>query len=226
MALAEEIGNVSAACRMMGVHRSTYYRWRGQVERHGLEMLRPRERRHPQMPNRTPHWIEDKVVAFALAHAGFGPQRIADELARPCWGRLAISSSGVYRILRRRGLNTRAKRLSLVAGHAAPPEPGPRPAAEPQHLDVDRPGELVQFDCFRIGKLAGTGPRLRTCVWIIVVFTSRHEQPNALNVRYRSSSVSVGPSLFQITSPRFTNLRSRPPGRRRRFHAYPKLPLS
>jgi hypothetical protein len=33
-------------------------------------------------------------------------------------------------------------------------------------------------------------------------------------------------SAFQITSPRFTNLRSRPPGRRRRFHALPRLPLS
>jgi hypothetical protein len=27
-ALAAERGNVSEACRLMGVHRSTYYRWR------------------------------------------------------------------------------------------------------------------------------------------------------------------------------------------------------
>ena len=32
---------VSQACRLMGVHRSTYYRWKGMVERSGLEMLRP-----------------------------------------------------------------------------------------------------------------------------------------------------------------------------------------
>jgi transposase len=32
---------VSNACRVFGVHRSTYYRWKGQVERSGLEMLRP-----------------------------------------------------------------------------------------------------------------------------------------------------------------------------------------
>jgi transposase-like protein len=49
-ALAAERG-VSQACRLMGVHRSTYYRWRAQVERSGLEMLRPRERRRPRMPN-------------------------------------------------------------------------------------------------------------------------------------------------------------------------------
>jgi transposase-like protein len=43
--------NDSAACRTFGVHRSTYYAWQRQVDRHGLEMLRPRERRRPQMPN-------------------------------------------------------------------------------------------------------------------------------------------------------------------------------
>src|SRR3954463_4151758 len=34
---------VSEACRVFGIHRSTYYRWKGMVERSGLEMLRPRE---------------------------------------------------------------------------------------------------------------------------------------------------------------------------------------
>jgi transposase-like protein len=37
--------SVSEACRTFGVHRSTFYRCRGMVERHGLEVLRPRERR-------------------------------------------------------------------------------------------------------------------------------------------------------------------------------------
>ena len=42
--------NVSQACRTFGVHRSTYYRWKRQVDCQGLEILRPRERRHPRMP--------------------------------------------------------------------------------------------------------------------------------------------------------------------------------
>jgi Helix-turn-helix domain len=48
--LAGRIG-VSAACRVFGVHRSTFYRWKRMIERHGLEILRPRERRRPRMPN-------------------------------------------------------------------------------------------------------------------------------------------------------------------------------
>ena len=39
--LAEELGNVRAACRALNVHPSTYYRWRPLVQRSGLEMLRP-----------------------------------------------------------------------------------------------------------------------------------------------------------------------------------------
>ncbi len=31
--LASELGNVRAACRLFGVHPSTYYRWRGPVLR-------------------------------------------------------------------------------------------------------------------------------------------------------------------------------------------------
>jgi hypothetical protein len=49
--LADELGSVSQACRMMGVHRSTNYRWKRQVDRCGLEALNVRERRKPRMPN-------------------------------------------------------------------------------------------------------------------------------------------------------------------------------
>jgi len=47
-ALAGEMG-VRAACRTMGVHHSTYYRWKKRVDRWGLEALRVRERRRPRM---------------------------------------------------------------------------------------------------------------------------------------------------------------------------------
>ena len=156
IALAEEIGNVRAVCRIMGIHPSTFYRWRCQAKRYGNEMLRPRERRHPRMPNATSHLVEQRVLAFSLAYPGMGPGRVSAELRRPRWGAIEISPSGVYRVLKRHGLNTRAKRLSLVAGYAAPPGPEPRPQPEPQHIEVDLPGELVQVDCFRIGKLART----------------------------------------------------------------------
>jgi transposase len=147
--------SVSHACRTFGVHRSTYYRWKTQVDRHGLEVLRPRERRQPKMPNQLPAMVEERVVAFAIAHPGLGPRRIASELGREKWGGLVVSPNGVWRALRRHGLNTRAKRLSLVAGYRAPYEPPREPAPEP-HIEVERPGELVGMDCFYVGRLRGT----------------------------------------------------------------------
>jgi transposase InsO family protein len=153
--LAEEIG-VRPACRAMGVHHSTYYRLRKQVNRFGLEALRLRERRRPRMPNQIGPHLEQRVIAFALAQPGLGPRRISAELRRPKWGGLRISEHGVWRVLRRFNLNTRAKRLALIARHADPYER--RPDREPKelHIDASEPGEKVQMDCFYVGRLSGT----------------------------------------------------------------------
>lgn len=147
--------SVSQACRTFGVHRSTYYAWKRQVDRHGLEMLRPRERRRPVMPNQLPKMIEERVLSFSIAHPGLGPKRVASELAREKWGGIVVSPNGVWKVLCRHGLNTRAKRLGLIAGYAAPYEP-PRDPGPEQHIHVDRPGELVGIDCFYVGRLRGT----------------------------------------------------------------------
>src|SRR4051794_374971 len=146
---------VTHACRTFGVHRSTYYVWKRQVDRHGLEMLRPRERRRPQMPNQLPKMIEERILSFSIAHPGLGPKRVASELARAKWGGIVVSPNGVWKVLCRHGLNTRAKRLGLIAGYAAPYEP-PRDLGPEQHIDVERPGELVGMDCFYVGRLKGT----------------------------------------------------------------------
>ena len=69
--------NVSHACRTFGVHRSTYYRWKRQVDASGLEMLRPRERRRPQMPNAFPRIVEERILAFAIANPGLASMQAA-----------------------------------------------------------------------------------------------------------------------------------------------------
>ena len=59
---------------MLDVHPSTYYRWQRQLRRHGPEILRPRERRTPRMPN-----------AIALADELSADDRVGDAT----WERLA-----------------------------------------------------------------------------------------------------------------------------------------
>ncbi len=160
--------NVSAACRTFGVHRSTYYAWRRQVDRHGLEMLRPRERRRPKMPNQLPKMIEERIVSFSIAHPGLGPKRVASELGREKWGGIVVSPNGVWKVLCRHGLNTRAKRLGLIAGYAAPYEP-PRDPGPERHIHVDRPGELVGIDCFYVGRLKG----IQGAIWQLTAIDVR-----------------------------------------------------
>jgi signal peptidase I len=94
LSLAGELG-VTAACRAMGVHRSSYYRLKRGLER-----------------GRGPA-LERLVVGFALAHPGLGPRRISAELARDVWGGFAISPSGVWRVLDRHRLNTSAVRSAV-----------------------------------------------------------------------------------------------------------------
>jgi transposase len=131
-AIAAERG-VSQACRLMGVHRSSYYRWKLQVEQSGLEMLRPRERRRPVMPNQLSVLVEQRIVAFSLGHPDLGPRRIASRLARAQWGGLVVSPNGVYKTLVRHGLNTRARRLALGRRLPRPVRAAPRSATGGAH---------------------------------------------------------------------------------------------
>lgn len=154
--LAEELGNVSEACRQMGVARSTYYVWKPKLERYGLDGLRVRERRTPRMPNQIGPHLEHRIIAFSLGHPGFGPRRISAELARPKWGGIRVSENGVWLVLKRFNLNTRNKRLVLIARHADPYERKPERPPKELHIEASEPGEKVQMDCFYVGRLSGS----------------------------------------------------------------------
>ena len=155
-ALAGELGSVRAACRATDVRRSTCCRWKSQADRYGPGILRPRERRRPQMPDSISPLVEQRIPAFSIGSPGLGPAGVSAELARPKRGGLKVSPSGAWRVLRRRGLDTGSKRLALAAGCAAPPGPQ-RPDPQPERrLEADRPGQPVQMDCLRIGRLSGS----------------------------------------------------------------------
>jgi ACT domain-containing protein len=64
--LAEELGNVSKACQVMGLLRDTFYRYRDAVEQGGVAALLERCRRVPNLKNRVDEETEQAVVAFAI----------------------------------------------------------------------------------------------------------------------------------------------------------------
>ena len=58
---------------------------------------------------------------------------------------LRISEHGVWRVLCRVGLNTRSKRLALIARHRDPYERAPSPPPPERHIDASVPGEVCKW---------------------------------------------------------------------------------
>ncbi len=105
--LAEELNNVSRACKLTGYSRDSFYRIRQRYEKGGLEALVSSSRRKPNVKNRVSADVERAVVQVAIEHPGFGQMRVASELARQG---LQISPSGVRSVWQRHGLETIEKR--------------------------------------------------------------------------------------------------------------------
>lgn len=161
---AQELGNVSAACRELGISRTLFYRWKRDGERYGRDALHPR-RRSPRRGRRPALDSQDErtILAMALAWSTAGPQRISDELRKA--GRY-IPPSTIYRALRRAGLGTRRERLAVLERHSActagllterTRRKLERARHRKRHVEASEPGELVCLDSFYIGKLKGVG---------------------------------------------------------------------
>ena len=80
--LAEELGNVSHACKVMGYSRDTFYRYRQAVDEGGFEALVEKSRRKPNLRNRTAPEIEEAIVALAIEQPALGQVRVSNELRR------------------------------------------------------------------------------------------------------------------------------------------------
>ena len=157
---ADELGNVSAACREAGISRTVFYRWRKRFVLYGADGLHPRQtgERRGRPPLLTPV-DEQKIVAVALAWPTWGAGRLSLQLAQQG---LVASPSTVWRALRRVGLGTRLERLLALEGHSAASaglltERTRRTLSRTRHVQADEPGELVCLDTFYIGKLKGVG---------------------------------------------------------------------
>ena len=111
LTLAEELGNVSHACKVMGYSRDTFYRYRQAVEEGGVEALLDKSRRKPNLRNRRAPAFEEAIVALAVEQPALGQVRVSNELRRQG---LAISPAGVRGVWQRHGLETFKKRLAAL----------------------------------------------------------------------------------------------------------------
>ena len=80
--LAEELGNVSKACKVMGFSRDTFYRYKAAMESGGVDALFEKNRRKPNLKNRTDEKTESAVVAMAFEQPAYGQIRVSNELRK------------------------------------------------------------------------------------------------------------------------------------------------
>jgi transposase InsO family protein len=100
---AEEVtGNVALTCRYYGITRQAFYLWRRRYEAGGRDALRDRSRRPQSCPHETSTEIVGKII-YLRQNYHFGPTKIAMYLKR--YHDIQISDSGVWRILKRLGMN-------------------------------------------------------------------------------------------------------------------------
>jgi transposase InsO family protein len=164
--LAEELGNVSKACRVMGYHRDTFYEVRRAFQVGGVAAL-VEEKRGPRLPhpNRVAPEVEQKILDYALTYPTHGAQRVSNEL------RMAgteVGPSGVRGVWLRHRLETRYQRLMRLEQHAqgdtvvlsdSQVRLLERHSADfrCRHVEASRPGELLNQDTFYRGTLKGVG---------------------------------------------------------------------
>ena len=109
--LAKELGNVSKACKIMGVSRDTFYRYQELAEEGGIDALVNQNRRVPNLKNRADEATEHAVVEYAVEYPAHGQHRTSNELRK---NGVFISGSGVRSIWQRHNLENFRKMGELI----------------------------------------------------------------------------------------------------------------
>ena len=115
--LAEELGNVSQACKYLGYSRDTFYRYKEVFETGGIEALREESRRgKPNFKNRICAETEARILTLSIDQPAWGPLRMKNELLKEG---ISISTSGIRGIWNRHGMGRMEQRLEKLEEKAA-----------------------------------------------------------------------------------------------------------
>jgi hypothetical protein len=164
--LAEELGNVSLACKYLGYSRDTFYRYKDLLSEGGEEALRDMNRKKPNIQNRIEAQIETRVVSFAIEHPAFGQTRASNELKKEG---IFISPAGVRCVWLRHDLATFQKRLKaleakvaqegliLTESQVAALEKAKEEKVAHGEIETHHPGYLGAQDTYYVGYIKGVG---------------------------------------------------------------------
>ena len=165
--LAEALGTISRACKRAGIARSSFYEIKKAYEQFGRAGLEPKPRRTPRMPNAYSEEQESQILEMTRRFPSYSYVRIANQLQLEGVG---VSGPGVRRVWSRQGLTRRLARFlwlerEVSEGRGILTEGTLRALARlkrlkeasDQHIEVERPGELISQDLYQVGHIKGVG---------------------------------------------------------------------
>lgn len=164
--LAEQLGNVSQACKLFGYSRDSFYRFKELYDQGGELALRELSKRKPNIKNRIDPEIENQVVHFAFDNPAFGQLRVSNELRKKG---VFISPAGVRTVWLRNDLETFKKRLKaletkvaqegiiLTESQVAALERAKEEKKAQGEIETHHPGYLGAQDTYYVGTIKGVG---------------------------------------------------------------------
>ena len=164
--LANDLNNVSKACKITGYSRQQFYEIRRNFQTYGADGLIDRlpGAKGPH-PNRVSEEIETAILDHALENPCHGATRVEQELRLKG---VQVSSGGVRGVWQRHGLLTKHERLLRLEKATAERKleladeqirllERFSPEFRERHIEAPHTGALVAVDTFFVGTLKGVG---------------------------------------------------------------------
>ena len=164
--LANKLGNISEACRNIGVTRQHYYDIKQAIKEDGIEGLLEKPRKAPRVGNRVSPEIEQKILDYSLEYPTHGQVRVENELKTKG---IVVSAGGVRGVWLRHDLEKKSKRLKrlekysaetrkvLTESQVAALESAKEQKEAHGEIETYHPGFLFGQDTYYVGYIKGIG---------------------------------------------------------------------